>query len=135
MMLNKRKARLEMVAFVVVAFAATGLTAAGTANYVALNLGLGTQLNLATLQSASSGMASLSAIALTLAVWVLLARPETVNAANATGLEQAAPASLMLSSAAAPTDRPTATTARIEQGLSPQYQPVPVNQFGRSCHS
>ena len=24
---------------------------------------------------------------------------------------------------------------RIEQGLSPQYQPVPVNQFGRSRHS
>lgn len=59
--LNKLKARLAMVAFVVVAFAATGLTAAGTANYVALNLGLGAQLNQATLQSASSGMASLIA--------------------------------------------------------------------------
>ncbi len=59
--LNKLKARLAMVAFVVVAFAATGLTAAGTANYVALNLGVGTQLNQATLQSASSRMASLIA--------------------------------------------------------------------------
>lgn len=59
--LNKLKARLAMVAFVIVAFAATGLTAAGTANYVALNLGLGIQLNQMTLQSASSGMASLIA--------------------------------------------------------------------------
>jgi hypothetical protein len=59
--LNKLKARLAMMAFVVVAFAATGLTAAGTANYVALHLGFGTQLNQATLQSASSGMASLIA--------------------------------------------------------------------------
>jgi hypothetical protein len=59
--LNKLKARLAMAAFVIVAFAAAGLTAAGTANYVALNLGLGTQLNQMTLQSASSGMASLIA--------------------------------------------------------------------------
>lgn len=59
--LNKLKARMAMMAFVIVAFAAAGLTAAGTANYVALNLGLGTQLNQMTLQSASSGMASLIA--------------------------------------------------------------------------
>ncbi len=196
----------------------------------------------------------LSAVALTLAGWGLLARAETVNAASATGLDQTAPASLTLgtgasaqlaslgvpgqarsvagltssspaggsarSAAAAaavlatptrgaagatPTDSPTATPTdaptdvptgvptdiptdvptavptpaptdtpavkfkldvvqwvqnqagdriavvrdnqgilwyvwgddvpRIEQGLSPQYQPVPVNQFGRSRHS
>ena len=196
----------------------------------------------------------LSAVALTLAGWGLLARAETVNAATANGLDQTAPASLTLGSAAAsklaalggpgqgrgvsgliasapadvsarssaaavlatstrgagaatPTDSPTATAAptdvptdvptdiptnvptdvptavptmaptdtpavkfkldvvqwvqnqagdniavvrdnqgilwyvwgddvpRIEQGLSPQYQPVPVNQFGRSRHS
>lgn len=187
----------------------------------------------------------LSAVALTLAGWGLLARAETVNAATVGGLDQTAPASLTLGSAAAsklaalggpgqvrgvsgliasapadvsarssaaavlatptrgaaaaPTDSPTATTAptdvptnvptdvptdvptvaptatpevkfkldvvqwvqnqagdniavvrdnqgilwyvwgddvpRIEQGLSPQYQPVPVNQFGRSRHS
>lgn len=197
----------------------------------------------------------LSAVALTLAGWGLLARAETVNAATATGLDQTAPASLTLGSAAAskltalggfgqargvselitvapadvsarsserpaarsssggaavlaaatqgaaaaPTVSPTATGAptdaptdvptdvptqvptiaptdtpavkfkldvvqwvqnqagdniavvrdnqgvlwyvwgddvpRIEQGLSPQYQPVPVNQVGRSRHS
>ena len=188
----------------------------------------------------------LSAVALTLAGWGLLARAETVNAASAAGLDQTAPASLTLgtaasaklaalgglgqaraaagplasapagvsarssaapaavpatptraAAAAAPTDSPTATPTdaptdvptdvptavptvaptdtpavkfkldvvqwvqnqagdniavvrdnqgilwyvwgddvpRIEQGLSPQYQPVPVNQFGRSRHS
>jgi hypothetical protein len=196
----------------------------------------------------------LSAVALTLAGWGLLARAETVNAASATGLDQTAPASLTLGAAASaklaslggpgqaggaaglissaptggsarsaaaaaavvatpprgaaaatPTDSPTATPTdaptdvptgvptdtptdvptavptpaptdtpavkfkldvvqwvqnqagdniavvrdnqgilwyvwgddvpRIEQGLSPQYQPVPVNQFGRSRHS
>ncbi|MFN8467610.1 MAG: hypothetical protein U0X20_18770 [Caldilineaceae bacterium] len=190
----------------------------------------------------------LSAVALTLAGWGLLARAETVNAVTATGLDQTAPASLTLGAAAsaklaslggpgqagsaaglissattggtarsaaaaavlatptrgaaaAATDIPTATPTdaptnvptgvptevptavptpaptdtpevkfkldvvqwvqnqagdmiavvrdnqgilwyvwgddvpRIEQGLSPQYQPVPVNQFGRSRHS
>lgn len=198
----------------------------------------------------------LSAVALTLAGWGLLAQAETVNAANAAGLDQTAPASLTLGTAAAsklaalggpgqargvsgliasapadlsgrssdrsaagaaallatptrsaatataaptdsataaptsaPTDVPTAAPTavptdvptvaptdtpavkfkldvvqwvqnqagdtiavvrdnqgvlwyvwgddvpRIEQGLSPQYQPVPVNQFGRSRHS
>ena len=193
----------------------------------------------------------LSAVALTLAGWGLLARAETVNAAAATGLDQTAPASLTLDSAASaklaalgglgqargaagliasapagrvcsigcwircragdpnagrrhgsaqlrppptarrlrrptyrpayrltfrrlsPTPAPTATpevkfkldvvqwvqnqagdmiavvrdnqgilwyvwgddVPRIEQGLSPQYQPVPVNQSGRSRHS
>lgn len=43
----------------------------------------------------------LSAVALTLAGWGLLARAETVNAATATGLDQTAPASLTLGSAAA----------------------------------
>ena len=193
----------------------------------------------------------LSAVALTLAGWGLLAQAETVNAANANGLDQTSPASLTLGTAAlaklaalggpgqergaaglgsvapagvsvrsaaraaavlatptrgaataaaataTPTDSPTATPTdvptgvptdvptavptpaptdtpevkfkldvvqwvqnqagdniavvrdnqgilwyvwgddvpRIEQGLSPQYQPVPVNQVGRSRHS
>ena len=191
----------------------------------------------------------LSAVALTLAGWGLLAQAETVNAANTNGLDQTSPASLTLGMAAsaklaalagpgqergaaglisaapagvsarsaagsaavlatptlgaaaaataAPTDSPTAMPTdaptavptdvptavptpaptdtpevkfkldvvqwvqnqagdniavvrdnqgilwyvwgddvpRIEQGLSPQYQPVPVNQVGRSRHS
>ncbi len=59
--LNKLKSRLAMAAFVVVAFAATGLTAAGTANYVAFNLGWSIQPNQLTLSSASAGAASLLA--------------------------------------------------------------------------
>lgn len=59
--LNKLRARLAMVAFVFVAFAATALTASGAANYLAPNLSSGTQLSQLALQSASSGMAAVLA--------------------------------------------------------------------------
>jgi hypothetical protein len=57
--MNKLKAQLAMVAFVVVALAATGLTTAGAFNYLALNLGVPAQLSQA-VQSAPLGIVSLA---------------------------------------------------------------------------
>ena len=60
MTMNKLKAQLAMAAFVVVALAATGLTAAGAFEYLALNLGLPAQISHVAAQSAPIGVVSLA---------------------------------------------------------------------------
>ena len=58
--INKLKAHLAMAAFVVVALAATGLTAVGAFEYLALNPGLPAQISHVAAQTAPFGAVSLA---------------------------------------------------------------------------